>query len=83
MEAEIQLQGWAFVEALYESSVQNCGAPLELRMFDPKLSDGLNEEWLANAVEQYGITESEMRGMIADGLLRKWPGPSGGKNFII
>lgn len=83
MHIDTQHEGWAFVEALYESSIENCGNPLELRLFDPQLSEYLNEEWLSQATEKIGITPAEIRSMVSDGLLRKWQGHNGHKNFTL
>ena len=83
MQLDMQLQGWAFVESLYEKSVESYGAPVEMRLFDPQFSEHLDESWLCQAVEQYGISAGEIHSMIADGLLKMWPGPSNGRNFIL
>jgi hypothetical protein len=83
MEMQEDLGEWAAVEVLYESSLKQYGVPVELRMFDPQFSENLNEVWLAQVTEQYGITSAEIEAWAGDGLLRKWPGPNGGNNFAL
>jgi hypothetical protein len=83
MQLGTHLEGCAFVEALYESTVESCGNPIELRLFDPQFSEHLNEDWLCQATEKSGITSSEIRSMVNDGLLIKWPRPGGSANFTL
>lgn len=83
MEMQEDLGQWAAAEVLYESSLKHYGVPVELRMFDPQFSENLNEAWLAQVTEQYGITSAEIEAWARDGLLRKWPGPNGGTNFTL
>jgi len=52
-------------------------------MFDPQFSENLNEAWLAQVTEQYGIMSTEIEAWARDGLLRKWPGPNRGTNFTL
>lgn len=83
MHMDTRLEGWAFVEAIYESSVESCGSPLELRLFDPQFSEHLDEDWLSRATAKSGITPAEIRSMISNGLLKRWPGQNGSQNFTL
>jgi len=83
MQMQEELGEWAVAEVLYESSLKHYGVPVELRMFDPQFSENLNEAWLAQAAEQYGVTPTEIEAWARDGLLRKWPGPNGATNFTL
>jgi len=83
MEMREDLGEWAVAEVLYESSLKHYGVPVELRMFDPQFSENLNEAWLAQVSEQYGISLTEIEEWARDGLLKKWPGPNGGTNFTL
>jgi len=83
MEMQEGLGEWSVAEVLYESSLKHYGVPVELRMFDPQFSENLNEQWLAQAAAQYGITAAEIEAWARDGLLRKWPGPNGATNFTL
>jgi DNA-binding transcriptional MerR regulator len=83
MQMQEDLGEWAIVEALYESSLKHYGVPVELRLFDPQFSENLNEEWLAQAAERYGITFAEIQAWVTEGLLKKWPGPNGATNFTL
>jgi hypothetical protein len=83
MQMQEELGDWAVAEVLYESSLKHYGVPVELRLFDPQFSENLNEEWLAQVAERYGITPAEIQAWVADGLLKKWPGPDGATNFTL
>jgi len=83
VEMQENLGEWAAGEVLYESSLKHYGVPVELRMFDPQFSENLNEAWLEQVTEQYGITTAEIEAWARDGLLRKWPEPNGGTNFTL
>ena len=83
MEMQEDLGKWAAAEVLYESSLKHYGVPVELRMFDPQFSENLNEAWLAQVTEQYGIMSTEIEAWARDGLLRKWSGPNRGTNFTL
>ena len=83
MQMQEELGHWAVAEVLYESSLKHYGVPVELRLFDPQFSENLNEEWLAHVAERYGITPAEIQAWVANGLLKKWPGPDGATNFTL
>jgi hypothetical protein len=83
MQMQEELVHWAVAEVLYESSLKHYGVPVELRLFDPQFSENLNEEWLAQVAERYGFTPAEIQAWVANGLLKKWPGPDGATNFTL
>ena len=83
METKEKSVGWNFVDELYEISVGETGALLQLWMFDTQFCESLQEDWLAAAADSSGITRVELDWMISEGLLRRWTSPAGKEGFLI
>src|SRR5260370_4892 len=57
--------------------------PLQFRLFDPQLCGGIQDDWLAYAVESNGVMRAELDAMIADGLLKRWKDNVGVEGFLL
>lgn len=83
METKEKNTGWDFVNDIYETSVAATGSALQLWMFDVQFCEHFQQDWLAAAVEPYGIKGTELDWMIGEGLLRRWKSPANKEGFLV
>jgi hypothetical protein len=71
------------LSALFEAPGFDYHNPLQFRLFDPQICGELGEEWLAGAVEAHGISRAELKGMTANGLVKRWKSKAGESGFLL
>jgi hypothetical protein len=71
------------LSALFEAPGFDYHNPLQFRLFDPQICGELGEEWLAGAVEAHGISRAELKGMIANGLVKRWNNKGSETGFLL
>ena len=70
-------------QGLFKATGFDMETPLQFRLFDQQICGGLQDNWLADAVEANGVTRAELDAMIAEGLLKRWKDNAGNEGFLL
>src|SRR5260370_8144113 len=71
------------IDGVYHWSTAEFGQPIGLNLFDQRLSEAIDYNWLVEKVSKDGISEQELRELLDKGILKGFSTRGGSVGFLL